>query len=171
MPYFYDEETYKVIYKEHLYNAEALNGLISLLEDNASVYLLVHIPNKKFGWDVYISSEYFAAEGFSELQKLGDQSQIKKGQPYYALVPDFKLKEYVEANEGYEFKMQEPPKTSAPKPSVTSTVITNPDIAPIRREEDSKPAKEQQRALSRGRYKTSLHKDVTGEKPIQLIPR
>ena len=66
MYYFYKEETGEIVKKEHQYNSEVLDGDIIPIDKDDQTYLLVHIPNTSFGWDVSVISSYKAKEGYEK---------------------------------------------------------------------------------------------------------
>jgi hypothetical protein len=52
MPLFKDNETFTLVYRQHEYNAEALDGKISKVEDTAKCAALQHTPNASWSYDV-----------------------------------------------------------------------------------------------------------------------
>lgn len=99
MYYFYKEDTGEIVQRKHQYNSEALDGLIVPTESDDRAYLLVHIPNRSFGWDVSIVESYKIKKGYEKWQEIGSSQNVEEGKPYYNLVLKESLKDYIEQND------------------------------------------------------------------------
>jgi hypothetical protein len=86
MPLFVHMGDFTVVQRKHLYNSEAIDGLIKHIQDHEPCYLLGHSPTKSFTYDVFIKDELSADEGFKFIQKLPTQKS-DDGRLYYSLVP------------------------------------------------------------------------------------
>jgi len=46
MPLFIDNDDLTIVFREHEFNAEALDGRLTLIPDDAPSYIVAHHPNK-----------------------------------------------------------------------------------------------------------------------------
>ena len=52
MSLFKDVETLNIVYRQHEFNAEALDGIITRIEDTAKCTALKHTPNASWSYDI-----------------------------------------------------------------------------------------------------------------------
>jgi hypothetical protein len=80
-------------------NVEALDGLISLLEPSEPSCVLLHRPNEKWSFDVYVTSRKPIDKAYEECQALGGGNNTTP-KIFYTAVCTKDLDEYIKLN-GY----------------------------------------------------------------------
>lgn len=161
MPHFVDEITHEVVYRKHEFNLEAMNGQISFIPEEEDCFIMAHVPNQKHGWDIKVVEETKPAKGLEKVQTLGVKEKALRGQPYYNLIPANRLNQYHQDNKDFTLiYMADPEETSAKK-----EVITNEEVNEIRTRSGPSTSKT---TTQKKRYSPTLHRDVSGEKPIKI---
>ena len=94
MPYFKNTDDQTIVWRDHEYNSEYLNGYLELVNDSDQCVILRHIPNKRWGYDVVTLKTTSAEEGFEEAKKLGFKNSDNKPHVYYSLVTKESLSDY-----------------------------------------------------------------------------
>ena len=100
MPLFVDNDDLTIVFREHEFNAEALDGRLTLIPDDAPSYIIAHHPNKTWTYDIGVVDQKTAAAGYEDVIKLG----IKRGDGpklYYALIL---VSEYVAYRKKHNFR-------------------------------------------------------------------
>jgi hypothetical protein len=117
MPLFVDNKTNTITHRKYEFNAEYLDGLLDLIENEVQCYIVTHHPNRRFGYDVGIIKTVNASAGWEEVEKLGHYDPNNPAKIFYALVPVDRYKDYL-SNEKYytikEFKQERPKRTDKP---------------------------------------------------------
>jgi hypothetical protein len=52
VPFFIDNSDLSIVYRQHQYNAEAMDGKITMINESEECYIVAHHPNKKWKYDV-----------------------------------------------------------------------------------------------------------------------
>lgn len=93
MPYFVQLEPPIVTWRKHEYNAEYLDGRLDLLSDDVECYIIKHVPNIKFGYNILIDEKVNCSRGWEIIE---EKTLSKPDNPrvYYELVPIDKFEEY-----------------------------------------------------------------------------
>lgn len=104
MPLFLENKTNTVTFRKYEYNAEALDGLLTLIKNDLLCYIVAHHPNKKFGYDVGILKTITAEAGWKEVSNLGMYDKDNPAKVFYALVPVDVYKDYITSEKYYTIK-------------------------------------------------------------------
>ena len=156
MPYFVDNETLEVVYRKYELNAEAVDGRISLIDEDTLCIILFHVPNKKWGYDVYVSDKGIPSKCYDKLEVL-NSSEKTTPRRFYALVTERDLEEYLK-NEKYEFKEKLKEKKEVKKEVTVKETIKSIDKKPKPVKNPKSPNKT---------FGTSLVRD--SQKPVHVF--
>lgn len=160
MAYFIDEVTHKIVYRQHSINTEVLNGDITEVSDHHSCFIMAHTPNKKLGYDLRVLEETTPEEGTVKVKKLGTKETAQKGQPYYELISAEKLNEYASDPDFTLILGEAQPQTD----NQTTKAIENEQ--PVEIGKRVRETENIDNGTRRTKYKTTLVRDVRGERPI-----
>jgi hypothetical protein len=119
MPYFKNNDDQTIVWRDHEYNSEYLNGYLELVGESDPCVILRHIPNKRWGYDVVTLKVTTTDVGFEETKKLGFKSDDNKPHVYYSLVAEDDLSDYFN-NQNFtksNFKVEKTEKENKPNQS------------------------------------------------------
>ena len=95
MALFREHSSLQVVFRKHEIIVEVLDGALELISDNTVCNVLVHKPNDKWSFDVFILSEKSADKAFEEYTALGNPPTNSDTRIFYAVVCKTDLNDYV----------------------------------------------------------------------------
>lgn len=128
MPYFIDNDTYTTIWRDHEYNAEVLEGQITLLPENSKCLLVVHVPNNKWTYDVYQLDTNTAENLQDQLTQLKSKPSLLNPKVHYSIVAQDYLQKYIDLNK-YKFYSHHPEKQKNEQTKVLTKILPIPEIS------------------------------------------
>ena len=160
MPLFIDENSHKIVYRKHAINTEVLDGDLTTAEEYLDCFIISHITNKKFGYNIGVHEETNPQEGFDKVQRLGTKETSELGQPYYEVIPAIRLNEYA-ADPTFTLTLGEAtPNTDKQE---TKAIVNEQPVEIGKRVQETENI---ENGVKRTKYKVSLAKDVNGERPL-----
>ena len=127
--YYFIDNNYTVTTREHQFNAEYLDGRLQLIEETDPCYIVKHIPNNTWTYDLNRLAIVSAGYGDSKVSTLNANIVQASPPTYHSLIPVDSFWDYISRN-NYEDKTENieilnaDSTVSIPTPSTTITVET-----------------------------------------------
>ena len=86
MALFIQTGTPVITYRKHLYNSEYLDGRLEPIEDNAICFIIRHVANTSFGYDISIYDELLAIVGWGEMENLNRFNRNDPAKTFFELI-------------------------------------------------------------------------------------
>lgn len=103
MPFFKDLKTKTIVYRKFEINSEVIDGLIEPVNENETFYLLMHIPNNKWSYDVKIEKEGNINDIYLDFLNVKDTKKDKK--IFYDIILKKDFNDYLNENNYTELKL------------------------------------------------------------------
>jgi hypothetical protein len=126
MPLFAHIDTHVITFRQHEYNAEALDGILELIKESEECNIVTHHPNKKFGYDVGVLETVSAIDGWDKVEKLGHFNSDNPVKIFYELIPVRYYEEYINKENFYYKKFKTPTEIDSSKKEAIKEVFDLP---------------------------------------------
>ena len=126
MHYFITKDK-KVTRRPHKFNAEYLDGKLTLIDQNEECYIVHHIPDGPWSYNLKRLAIISAIHGFDKAQMLNSNEADVSPPVYYSLIPIDEFWPYVQEKEYTDVTDNTDILESDPTP-ISATMITGPEV-------------------------------------------